>query len=471
MDREIIVNCNEEEIRIAILEKEKPVEFFIERGEEKKIVGNIYKGIIANILPGIQSAFVNIGLEKNAYLDFSHIKEADRKKLVTGKEIIVQVIKEAIGTKGVKVSNLISLPGRSLVYIPDSKKIGVSQLITDKSERKRLREIMSSILSGNDGCIIRTEAEGAVISDLKRETRFLTNLWKSITNRYRVFSAPALLHKDLRIIFKVIRDMLSLNVDLFLIDSSKEYEAVLEFVSLVLPHLKKKIILYQDKTPIFEKYNLEKEIKKVKKPRVNLPSGGHIIIQETEALCAVDVNSGRFVGKKNSEETALAVNLEAAVVIARQLRLRNIGGIIIMDFVSMRYRKNNEKVITILQKNIKADKAKIKIVPVTSLGVVAMTRERKRESIINVLCDTCSYCGGIGKITSIKTISIEIKREIVQMAKTPGIAGVRVTLSSQAANYFSGEIIKKLEEKTGRKIKVKSNSKMQIDDYSISPWI
>ena len=471
MDREIIVNSSEEEIRIAVLEKEKPVEFFVERREEKKIVGNIYKGIIKNILPGIQSVFVDIGLGRNAYLDFSNIKEIARKELVLEKEILVQITKEAIGTKGVKVTNIISLPGRCLVYMPDSKKIGVSQLITDKKERIRLRGIMEKLLSANDGCILRTEAEGSSINDLKRESRFLINLWKSIITRYGVFSAPALIHKDLGIIFKIVRDMLSLNVDLFLIDSRKEYDDVLEFVGLVLPHLKKKISFYQNKIPLFEKYNLEKEIKKLIKARVNLPSGGYIIIQETEALCAIDINSGRFVGSKNSEETALAVNLEAAVAVARQVRLRNIGGIIIVDFVSMRYRKNNEKIISALGKNMKADKAKIKIVPVSSLGLIAMTRERKRESIMNVLCDTCSCCGGTGMVISVKTISMEIRKEIIKMAKTPGIIGVMVSLSSPVANYFSGEKIKKLEEKTGRKIKIKSDFKMHIEDYRISPWI
>ena len=471
MGKEIIVNYSDEEIRIALLEEGLPLEFFIERKEDKKIVGNIYKGVVENILPGIQSAFINIGLGKNAYLDFSDIGGKDKKELIPGKEILVQISKEAISTKGVKVTRHISLPGRCLVYIPNERRVGISRLITDRRERERLRESIKKFLPKDNGCIIRTEAEGVAISDLKREGKFLINLWKSIEKRGRVVSAPSLVHKDLGLVFKVVRDVLSLNVDFFIIDSQKEYEAVLEFTKQVLPHLKNKIKLYQEKVPIFEKYNLEKEMEKLEKPKVVLPSKGYIIIQETEALCAIDVNTGRFIGKKNSEETSLIVNLEAAEEIAHQIRLRNIGGIIIIDFVGMHYRKNKQKVFSALGNAIKKDKAKIKIVPVDHLGLVAMTRERKRESIINVLCDSCFYCGGTGKVTSVKTMYIKIKKEIVKIAKTPGIRWIKVELPSQVAGSFSEEVIRELEKEIQREIKIKSNTEMHIEDYKISPWI
>ncbi|MBI4218298.1 MAG: Rne/Rng family ribonuclease, partial [Elusimicrobia bacterium] len=401
MKQEIIANCTPEETRIAVIEDSRLVELGIERKESEKIVGNIYKGKVENVLPGISSAFVSIGLEKNAYLYISDVlnqsptapssstnKPIDQ-ILKRGDVILVQIAKEAIGTKGVKVSMDISLPGRFLVYMPYQNSIGVSKNIEDEPERRRLKDLLESHRPKQGGFIARTESEGIEERDMKREIRYLCRLWENIQRRSANVVPGNLVHKDLGLVFQTVRDILSEDTAVFMIDSKSEQEEVLGFVQMLSPDLADRIQYFDSKVPIFEAFNVEKELQTLLSSRISLPSGGTIIVQEAESLCAIDVNTGKFTGKESQEETVTQTNIEAAEEIARQLRLRNIGGIIVIDFIDMRRARNRQKVVETLHRATSRDRAKIKILPITRLGLVEMTRERKRESILSTLSQTC----------------------------------------------------------------------------------
>ena len=351
-----------------MLENNQLIELLIERSESEKIVGNIYKGKIENVLPGISSAFVNIGLEKNAYLYVSdviptqgHNPSSSIEKMIARNDVIMlQVAKEAIGTKGVKVTMDISLPGRFLVYMPQAEHLGVSKNIENRGERDRLRAIIESCAPEKGGVIIRTEAEGADEQALRREMLYLTRLWEAIQKRFETSPTPSLVHRDLGLVFQTVRDVFTENTSIFLVDSRTEYRDLLDFLDNISPELKARVKLYEGKTPLFQAFNIEQQIEKIRSARVDLPSGGYIIIQEAEGLCAIDVNTGKFTGKKSQEETVTATNVEAAKEVARQLRLRNIGGIVVIDFIDMRHARNRQKVMEALANYTHDDRAKIK---------------------------------------------------------------------------------------------------------------
>jgi ribonuclease G len=472
--KEIFANTSFEETRIAILEDGKLSELFWERRSSGNIVGNIYKAIVENVLPGISSAFMNIGLDKNAYIYISDVldnqKEPIDKLLKKDQEVMVQVTKDAIGTKGMKVTMDVSLPGRYLVLTPFQDFVGVSKSIENDAERKRLSEIMRNIadskMLGTKGCIVRTEAEGATAEELEREVKYLLRMWETIEARYNTSRPPSLLHKDMDMTMQVARDILSEDTTIYMLDNKDDFHNVQEFAAKISPDLKDRVKLYDSKTPVFKAFNIEREIDDLRRIKVPLPNGGSIIIQEAESLCAIDVNTGRFTGNKSQEETVTATNIEAAAEVARQLRLRNIGGIIVIDFIDMKKASNRHKVVQALENGVSRDRAKIRILPITRLGLVEMTRERKRESTVSLLTEECPECHGSGRVLSSESIRIKIQREIHNI--TMGRPGGNLRI---VTHPILAEVLKKkltmIEKNVHRAVKIASDPQLTWEDYRI----
>jgi ribonuclease G len=472
--KEILVNSSAEESRVAVIENNELIELLVERTESEKIVGNIYKGRVENVLPGISSAFVNVGLEKNAYLYVSdviptpgHSPSPQIEKMIARNDIVMlQVAKEAIGTKGVKVTMDISLPGRFLVYMPLAEHLGVSKNIEDRAERDRLRRIIESCAPETGGVIIRTEAEGAEEQALRREMAYLVRLWETIKKRFDSAPTPSLVHRDLGLVFQTVRDVFTDNTSIFLVDSRNEYRDLMDFLDSISPELKSRVKLYEGKTPLFQAFNIESQIERIRSARVDLPSGGYIIIQEAEGLCAIDVNTGKFTGKRSQEETVTATNVEAAKEVARQLRLRNIGGIIVIDFIDMRHARNRQKVMEALAHYVRDDRAKIKILPITRLGLVEMTRERKRESLFALLGEACPQCHASGRVLSRESMYIRLKREILTL--THGRSGdqIKLFLGPAVAQYFQ-ERLQRLESAVKHKLIITPDANLPWEEYRI----
>ncbi len=448
MPNELIINVTPQETRISLLENKVITELYIERSNEQGIVGNIYKGRVVRVLPGMQAAFVDINLERAAFLYVSDVHgnieeyemllrrnngQEDSLELNTeidspllssagdsqiddllreGQEVIVQVSKEPLGNKGARITSHISLPGRYLVLMPMVDHIGISRRITDEDERERLREIINDIKPPGMGFIVRTVSEGRTEEDLRSDMVFLLKLWDSIQGKSENAAVPSLVHKDLSITLRAIRDLFTPEIDLLVIDNKGEYDKVLEFGESFMPHFKHRIQLYDRQEPVFDYYGVEMEIGRSLGRKVWLKSGGYIIIEQTEALTSIDVNTGKFVGKRNLEDTILKTNLEAVKEIAYQLRLRNIGGLIVIDFIDMERESNREKVYNALVDALKGDKHKTHILKFSELGLIEMTRKRNRESIVQTVCEPCIYCDGKGYHKTKSTICYEIFREI-----------------------------------------------------------
>lgn len=476
MPNELVVNTTSHETRIALIENGTIAELYIERSRVKGIVGNIYKGRVIRVLPGMQAAFVDVGMEKAAFLyvadvfeaieDFETFMDGNDKKengndgdghplnpmhpieelLQEGQEILVQVSKEPIGTKGARITAHISLPGRHLVYMPTVDHVGVSRRIENEEERERLKEIVERIRPNSGGFIVRTVSEGKSEEDLVTDTQYLTTLWEDIVKKNESAHAPCLIHSDLDVTQKVMRDILSEDVDRIVVDSKPEYDKVVQFIATFMPKIRYSIELYEENEPIFDNFGLEVEISRALGRKVWLKSGGYIIIEQTEALTAVDVNTGRYVGKHNLEDTILKTNLEAVKEIAYQLRLRNIGGIIIIDFIDMEKEVNREKVFTALEEAMKADKSKTNILKMSELGLVEMTRKRVRESIGRLMCEPCPYCEGLGYIKSKVSVCQEIFRELRREMLDVHGSKVMLSVHPQVADLLYDEERKGLED-------------------------
>jgi ribonuclease G len=472
--KEIFANTSFEETRIAILEEGKLSELYWERRSSGNIVGNIYKAVVENVLPGISSAFMNIGLDKNAYIYISDVlgnqKDGIEKLLKKDQEVMVQVTKDAIGTKGMKVTMDVSLPGRYLVLTPFQDFVGVSKSIENDAERKRLSEIMRKIadskMLGTKGCIVRTEAEGAAEEELEREVKYLLRMWDTIQARYDSSRPPAMLHKDMDMTMQVARDILNDDTAIYMLDNRDDFHNVQELATKISPDLKDRVKFYDNKTPIFKAFNIEKDIDELRRVKVPLPNGGSIIIQEAESLCAIDVNTGRFTGNKSQEETVTSTNIEAAAEVARQLRLRNIGGIIVIDFIDMKKASNRHKVVQALENAVSRDRAKIRILPITRLGLVEMTRERKRESTVSLLTEECPECHGSGRVLSSESIRIKIQREIHNITMGRPGGNLRVV-----THPILSEVLKKkhgmIEKNVHRSVKLVADPQLTWEDYRI----
>ena len=470
---EILANTSFEETRVASIEDGRLAEVLWERRSSQHNVGNIYKAIVENVLPGISSAFVNIGHEKNAYLYISDVLGGDRKPidalLRRGQEIMIQVVKDAIGTKGMKVTMDVTLPGRYLVFSPLQQFVGVSKNIEDSERRRQLSETVSRVSEescSKRGVIVRTEAEDATDVELEQEMKYLNRMWESIYKRFESSPAPCMLHKDMGIMLQVARDILNEDVKIYLLDNKEDYETVLDFVTKISPDLKDRVRLYSGKTPIFTAFDIEDDIANLRKTKIALPSGGTIIIQEAESLCAIDVNTGKFTGSKSQEETVTYTNIEAAAEVAHQLRLRNIGGIIVIDFIDMKKASNRHRVLEALQRAVKRDRAKIRILPITRLGLVEMTRERKRESTVSLLTDECPECHGSGRVFSIESMRIKIQREIKNLTLGRPGGHLRVVLHPMLAEGLrrKQDII---ERNVHREIKIQADPQLTWEDYRI----
>ncbi|MBI5885356.1 MAG: Rne/Rng family ribonuclease [Deltaproteobacteria bacterium] len=486
MKKEIIINTNPFETRVAVVEQGRLVEFYVERLKDRGITGNIYKGRIVRVLPGMQSAFLDAGLARTAFLHVSDVTEPrldddeeDDKRRKTfnriqdavkeGQEIMVQVAKEPIGTKGARVTSYISLAGRYLVFMPTYEKVSISRRISNERERRRLRDIVSGLKSPGHGFIIRTVCEGMDREDIKADMDFLVRLWQSILKKKERVSTPGTLYEELDLTLRIIRDIFSSDVDRLVIDSKPEFERVSKFVEECMPALKDRLEFYEDDEDIFDAHGIEIEMTDALEKKVWLRSGGHIIIDQMEALTAVDVNTGKYVGKKNSDETILKTNLEAVAEVVYQLRLRNIGGIIVIDFIDMSKAADRENVYGALKEALKADKARTNILKISELGIVEMTRKRVRESLAQSLCEPCPYCDGNGQVKSRDTVVMDIYRELARALKG---SKKKVTLmaSRDIADYLqadSAHVIEALEKRFKKKVLIQPEESFHQERFEI----
>ncbi len=498
MVSEILINAEREEMRVALLEDGQMVEFYVERKKDASLVGNIYKGKVIKILPGMQSAFIDIGLERAAFLYVADIRaemegyapflaeeEESSLEFLTkrgrpdlsieeliqpGQDILVHVSKDPIGSKGARVTSYITIPGRYLVLMPNVEHIGISRRISDEEERLRLKSIIESIKPKGFGFIIRTASEGCSEEDLKNDLEFLLLLWENIQRKREKATAPALLYSDLDLVFRSVRDMLTRNVERLVIDSPEEHERIKEFVKTYFPKLRDKIVLYEGREPVFDAFGIELEISKALGRKVWLKSGGYIVIDQIEAMTVIDVNTGKFVGKEDLEDTILKTNLEAVKEIAYQIRLRNLGGIIIIDFIDMEELENREKLFTAFNDAMRRDRAKNTIFNISELGLIQMTRKRIRESIGRILCEPCPYCEGKGFVKSPQTLCYEIFRKITKLA-SQGSEKVIVTANPSVAELLSDEErlgVEEIENKYGIKVIIKESTTLHQENYEIT---
>lgn len=488
MNKQIIVNVTPRETRIAVVENGQLMELRVER--EERVVGSIYKGIVQNVLPGMDAAFVDIGLERNAFLYVADIlpdeerspgespaslKRSDlRRRRITdllrpGQELLVQVIKGPRGTKGARVSSRIAMPGRCVVLMPSGNNLGISKKIESREERERLRKIGDRIKPAGFGLIMRTECEQRPETDLRADVRFLKNAWAEVVEKTKKTRAPALVYRDQSLLYRTLRDMVSEDVAKVIIDDPDEFEKVHAVAEIILPDLHERIVLYDGETPIFDQFNIERDLEKLIKQKVALRSGGSLIIDEMEAITAIDINTGKQVGTTNLADTILRANLEAADEVGRQLRLRDIGGIIVVDFIDMSSASDRKKVLTHFQNVLKNDRARTRIGRISSLGLVEMTRKRTGESVTEALTSVCPTCEGRGRVASSDTVSLWIERDLRRAMDEPGNAFfVECSLAvCEALIGADGENVEELEHLLRRGLFIRSDPTLAHDEYRI----
>ena len=463
--KEMLLSVEPLETRVAALVNGDLEEFYVERASPPPILGNVYKGKVASIVPGIRAAFVDLGIGKNGFLYLNDIvgptpeveetlQEETRpaaaplsgapspriQDLVRlGQEILVQVIKEPIGTKGPRLTSHLTLPGHFMVLMPLDATFGLSKRIEDPKERDRLRNLVKGLRPPSDvGVIIRTAAAGSNRRQLARDLRFLLNLWKRIKARSIQSPAPSLIHEEYDLSLRVVRDNLSDDVKKIVVDSKQEYHKILRFLLQTEPQMRSRVELHHGDVPLFEKRGLDQEIERIYNRKIELPSGGTIIFEQTESLVAIDVNSGKFTGRRNLEETAFATNMEAAREIPRQIRLRDLGGIVVIDFIDMNSQSHRQRVFNALQNAIRSDKAKTNLSFLSEFGLVEMTRQRVRRSLESVSFQECPMCQGLGSIRSVITVSIQALRQIRRAFQTSKKRVVEVTAHPDlAARLFN----------------------------------
>ncbi len=489
MASELIINVTFNETRIAFLENGVLVEFFIEQKNGHSMVGSIYKGKAARIVPGMDAAFIDIGLEKSAFLYVGDIIldrmmyeefddsdfRIDRNEriegvLEDGQELIVQVSREPIGQKGTRVTSKITLPGRLLVLMPATDHVGVSRRIEQEEERKRLAALLKQICPSGYGVIARTASEGKGAEELEADLNFLVRIWESIQEKSKSARAPSILHQELGIIFRVIRDLHSHNLKKIVVDDEFVYKKVADFLKEYLPEEGCEVAHFDEKDPIFEAYGIEIEIAKLLHKKIWLKSGGYIVLDYTEALTVIDVNTGRYLGKKDLEDTILRTNLEAVKEIAYQIRLRNIGGIIVIDFIDMERKESRDLVFQTLVETLKKDRIKTFAYPISEIGVVQLTRKRTRHNIVNLMSETCPNCDGSGYIKSRYTVCYEVLRELKSDCRKDEGKIFNIHLSPEVARLLYEEEKSSLEHiETTYKTKVNliANPDYSIDKFSI----
>lgn len=530
MSNQLIMNISAFETRVALIENGLVTELFIERALDRGIVGNIYLGKVQRVLPGMQAAFVDIGLEKAAFLYVGDVippevideeaeselasaeslnaqpeqsgnlnnliseslqekeqesgllsketKKVRHKRILPaieevlkpGQEVLIQVTKEPIGTKGPRVSCNISLPGQQLVFMPTYDKVGVSRKIVDETERERLKQLLNAYRGEKGGYVARTIAVGCSNEILKRDADFLCSLWSDIQKRALGQKAPFLIQPELDVAFKCVRDMTNDHIDKIVIDDESTFKNICVFSAFINSSLSDKIELYQGPNPIFDAFGVEAEITRAMQRKVWLRSGGYLVIDEAEALVVIDVNTGRFVGRRNLSDTILTTNLEAVSEVAYQLRLRNIGGMVIIDFIDMEKKEHQEKVLSVLTNALKKDRARCNVIRISELGLVEMTRQRTRESIERQLCEPCFYCDGTGNLKSRKTIAFEILRTISQKARILLEPAIIVHAHPEIVDLLSGdeqEALSQVESDIGKRIIIKPRGSFHQEHFDI----
>jgi ribonuclease G len=498
--REILMSTTGGETRVAILEDEVLVELMVERPDSSRIVGDIYLGRVEAVLPGIQAAFVDIGTEKAAFLHVSDVATEEEEEpgeepaeedgedgnggrrrarrypsiqelVQKGQEILVQVSKEPISTKGPRVTAHISLPGRFLVYMPGSDHVGVSRKIEGREERARLRALAREILpEGAGGLIVRTVGEELTRETFERELKSLLQSWKQIQRKASRAHAPAVIHREAKLTKGIIRDLFSVKVDSLIIDNGEVYDEVRKYLESVDPALVERVHHYQDPLPLFDAYEIEAEIQEAFQRRVMLPSGGYIIIEPTEALVSIDVNTGRYTGKKDPEKTILRTNLDAAKEIARQLRLRDVGGIIVCDFIDMESKQNREKVLQELRTHLARDRARTKAFQVSELGLIEMTRQRVRPSLYHSQTEPCPTCGGTGRIFTPETVVRRVERAIRRLGVDAREKQLLIRVHPEVALYVLEEepgLLRRLEKETRLALALRDDPLMQQDEFRL----
>jgi len=511
MSEEILINVTPQETRVAVVENGILQEIYIERSQKLGLVGNIFKGTVSRVLPGMQAAFIDIGLQRTGFLhtsdivtetDISSASEDETSQqpaietlLREGQEILVQVVKDPLGSKGARLTTRLSIPLRYLVFVPDYKYIGISQRIEDEIERERLRNLIliydaeNIVLAANGntnvtsmntmseqtqlskgGFIVRTAAEGIADDEIFRDIEFLHKLWDSVVVRSENTYPPGVVYEDLPLVMRTMRDLVHVDIERVRIDSKETYKRVMEFSKKFIPEFLDRIEYYKGEHPILDLYSVEDEIQKALGKKVQLKSGGHIIIDQTEAMTTIDVNTGAFVGRRNLEETIYKTNLESVQTIARQLRLRNLGGIIIIDFIDMQDAEHGRQVLRTLEKHLSKDNSKISMSELTSLGLVQLTRKRTRESLEHTLCEACPTCDGRSSVKTAETVCYEIFREIMREVRQFDANKLLVVASQDVVDMLLDEessSVAELEEFIGRPISFQVESLYVQEQYDI----
>ncbi len=494
MSKEILISVEPQETRVAVVDAGRLEEFYVERASGHRIVGNVYKGKVQSVTSGIGAAFVEIGMPKNGFLYisdiFSQSEELEKNFEIVSRgnthsaskkiddivkkdqEILVQVTKEPFGTKGARLTTKISIPGRYLVLMPNSDHIGISKRIEDRKERDRLRQILSGLRIPQDiGLIVRTAGEKRNKKDFIRDLHFLLRLWKNTKVRFSRTKAPTLLHQEHGLIYRILRDQFSEDIAKLIVDSRHQYKEIARYVSQLMPHMKGHIQLYQDTDPLFEKKRIEPQIEKIYDRKVDLKGGGYIIIERTESLVAIDVNSGSFIGKKDVEDTVFSVNMEAVKEVASQIKLRDLGGIIVIDFIDMKAAQHRKRVYHALQDELQKDKAKTNILHISDIGLIQMTRQRSRNTVESIAYQVCPYCRGKGATKSVQTMAIAAIRKIKGFySLNRGIKRIEVfvhsDVASQIINHDAGSV-RQLERYYRASINIRPDPALHIEQVKV----
>jgi ribonuclease G len=509
----LLINTNGPENRVALLEGGNLTELFIERDQNKSNVGNIYKGKVVRVIPGMQAAFVDIGLEKAAFLyvtdvvggrlpgkirlyllhrdDEDEIDDEDEELdldlmeeelanykmpriedlLSQGQEIIVQVAKDPLGTKGSRVTGYISLPGRHLVHMPYMDHIGVSRKIDDQEERERLQSILEAIKPESSGFIIRTACVGQKEESINNDMNYLLLLWKQVLEKYSQTPAPSMIFSELDLILRCVRDLVNGEIDNCIVDSELHFNRISDFMQIFLPLFSNILELYSSPTPLFDIYDLEPQIDQALTHKVWLKSGGYLVFERTEALTTIDVNSGSFIGQRSLEETITQINMEAAKEIPLQLRLRNIGGLIVIDFIDMENEENRDKVYQILTEKLSQDRARHMVLPLSDFGLMQITRQRIRESLLNTMTESCSYCRGKGYNKSLETICSEIIRMLIRKGEKYSTPSIKIKCNPKVADFLSHnnqDWLDKIELRIDKAINILAMDSLHVEEYDIS---
>ncbi len=514
MKREIIVNSSLVETRVAVIEDGTLVELLIDDSHSQSLAGNIYKGRVLKILPGMQAAFVDIGLPRDAFLYVRDIWEemetyeellalgeeegegelpavepeappakAGRRNrprhashvsieelIQEGQEVLVQVAREPLGTKGARITSHITLPGRYLVYMPTESHVGVSRKIESEAERSRLKQVIEEVNAAREGIIVRTAGVGRAKGEIQADFEFLRSTWRAIRAKGETLNAPALVQKDLDLIFRIFRDLITKDVTRLVVDSAVEYERCMEYTESLFPELRQLLFLYTEDEPIFKSFGIEREVEKALRSKVWLKSGGYLVIEQTEALVSVDVNTGKYVGKHDFEETILKTNREAAAEIARQVRLRDLGGIIIIDFIDMARQENRDKVMAELKEALKVDRSPTNVSLISELGLVEMTRKRVRQGLNQSLSQTCAACGGLGWVRSTASIAHQALREVEWRMSHKGLPRIKIRAARDLVDWMKAEeaeVLDTLRQTLGGEIEILPEETYPPGKYSL----